>query len=822
MTYDIKQVASILGISQTNLFHAELSILLTDSRKLANPSDTLFFALQTNRNDAHNYITDLYNSGVRNFVVTKIQSEWSDFENTNFLIVKNSLTALQKLATYHRSKYKIPVIGITGSNGKTIVKEWLYQLLEKDFNITRSPRSFNSQLGVPLSVWQLSDEAELGIFEAGISMPDEMELLEPIIKPTIGLLTKIGEAHQENFSSLQQKIMEKLELFINCEVLIFDEDNDLVSRCVDQMVLSQKTFTWSRKNSDSHLYISQIKINEDSTKISYSFMNFQYDFVIPFIDDASIENAINCLAVALYLHVPPKEIVERMFKLEPVAMRLDVRKGKRGCLIINDTYNSDINSIKIALDFQEQRKLNHSLKKTIVLSDILQTGVLPKTLYKRVSEMLDLSGVTRLIGVGRDITANAELFNMAEKSFFLTTEEFVQSEIIDSFQNELILLKGARRFNFEYINSLIEERIHETVLEVDLDALVHNFNFYKSMIHPSVKIICMVKANGYGSGAAEIAKTLQYHRCDYLAVAVAEEGVMLRQEGITLPIIVLNPEVNAFEELYTYDLEPEIYSFRILEAFIKESERRGVTDYPTHLKIDTGMHRLGFVPQQLNDLIAIIKKQKGLKIKSVFSHLSASESRAFDDFTQKRIKVFNESAQLIENELNYKVYKHILNSAGIERFSDTEGEMVRLGIGLYGISPSNVKGLRNVCTLKSTILQIKEIPTNETIGYGRKELLSHDARIATIRFGYADGMNRLFGNRKGKVVINGQLAQIVGNICMDLCMVDVTGIEANEGDTVTLFGDKLSVIDLANSIDTIPYEILTSVSYRVKRVYIKE
>ena len=822
MRYDIKQVASILGISQTNLFHAELSILLTDSRKLANPSDTLFFALQTNRNDAHNYITDLYNSGVRNFVVTKIQSEWSDFENTNFLIVKNSLTALQKLATYHRSKYKIPVIGITGSNGKTIVKEWLYQLLEKDFNITRSPRSFNSQLGVPLSVWQLSDEAELGIFEAGISMPDEMELLEPIIKPTIGLLTKIGEAHQENFSSLQQKIMEKLELFINCEVLIFDEDNDLVSRCVDQMVLSQKTFTWSRKNSDSHLYISQIKINEDSTKISYSFMNFQYDFVIPFIDDASIENAINCLAVALYLHVPPKEIVERMFKLEPVAMRLDVRKGKRGCLIINDTYNSDINSIKIALDFQEQRKLNHSLKKTIVLSDILQTGVLPKTLYKRVSEMLDLSGVTRLIGVGRDITANAELFNMAEKSFFLTTEEFVQSEIIDSFQNELILLKGARRFNFEYINSLIEERIHETVLEVDLDALVHNFNFYKSMIHPSVKIICMVKANGYGSGAAEIAKTLQYHRCDYLAVAVAEEGVMLRQEGITLPIIVLNPEVNAFEELYTYDLEPEIYSFRILEAFIKESERRGVTDYPTHLKIDTGMHRLGFVPQQLNDLIAIIKKQKGLKIKSVFSHLSASESWAFDDFTQKQIKVFNESAQLIENELNYKVYKHILNSAGIERFSDTEGEMVRLGIGLYGISPSNVKGLRNVCTLKSTILQIKEIPSNETIGYGRKELLSHDARIATIRFGYADGMNRLFGNRKGKVVINGQLAQIVGNICMDLCMVDVTGIEANEGDTVTLFGDKLSVIDLANSIDTIPYEILTSVSYRVKRVYIKE
>lgn len=822
MKYNIKEIAAILGIPQDNLHPAEISILLTDSRKLTNSSETIFFALETKNNDAHNFVEKLYESGVRNFVVTKVLPEWAKFKDTNFLTVKNTLYALQKLSANHRNKFDIPVIGITGSNGKTVVKEWLYQLLDKDFQIVRSPRSYNSQIGVPLSVWQLDNQSELGIFEAGISLPDEMERLEPIIKPTIGVLTKIGEAHQENFSSLQQKIADKLELFVNCEVLIFDEDNDLVSRCVDLKVLSQKTFTWSRKNSEAHLFISDIKSTEEKTKISYTFMNFSYDFVIPFIDEASIENAINCLAVALYLHVSPKEISKRMSELEPVAMRLDVRRGKRGCIIINDTYNSDINSIKIALDFQQQRKVNRSLKKTIILSDILQTGVLPKTLYRRVSEMLEQSGINRLIGVGRDISANAYLFNIKEKTFFTTTDDLLNSGIIDSFQNELILLKGARKFNFEQINALIEERVHETVLEVDLDAVVHNFNFYKSKLSPGVKLICMVKADGYGSGAAEIAKTLQYHRCDYLAVAIAVEAVVLRKEGVTLPIIVLNPEVNAFEELFTYDLEPEVYNFRILEAFIRESERRGVTNYPIHLKIDTGMHRLGFLPEDIPHLVELIKNQKGLKVTSLFSHLSASESWVFDDFTEEQINTFRGVAGRIEKEIGYPVNKHILNSAGIERFPVSEWDMVRLGIGLYGVSPSNISGLKNVFTLKSTILQIKDIKSNESIGYGRKEFLQTDAKIATIRFGYADGLDRQFGNRKGKVIINGQVAPIVGSVCMDLCMVDVTGINASEGDTAILFGEDLPVVSLAESIGTIPYEILTSVSARVKRVYIKE
>lgn len=822
MEYNIQEIGSILGVPVDKQRSDKITILLTDSRKLTLPAESLFFALETKNNDAHRFVLELYQKGVRNFVVTKILPGWGTLSDAIFLQVKDTLEALQKIATHHRRKLDIPVIGITGSNGKTIVKEWLYQILEDNYNIVRSPRSYNSQIGVPLSVWQLEDDTELGIFEAGVSMPDEMEKLEPIIRPTVGVLTKIGEAHQENFVSLQQKIMEKLALFVNCDVFIFNEDNDIVSQCVDQMVLSQKTFTWSRKNRDAHLFVSTVKKKSGKTIINYSLLDFDDSFTIPFTDDASIENAISCLAVALYLNVSPVDISYRMSMLEPVAMRLDVRKGKGNCIIINDTYNSDINSIKIALDFQQQRKVERHLKKTLILSDILQTGMPSISLYKKVAAMVEQSGVVRIIGIGKDIFAHQDLFAMSEKSFYPTTEQFISSGEWKNFDQELILLKGARKFHFEQISALIEERIHETVLEVDLDAVVHNFNFYKSRLQPDVKLVCMVKANGYGAGAAEIAKTLQYHRCDYLAVAVAEEGIQLRKEGVSLPLIVLNPEVNGFEELFSGDLEPEVYNFRILEAFIKESERRGITDYPIHLKIDTGMHRLGFLPEQIPEMIALLKKQKGLKIRSVFSHLSASESWHFDDFTHLQMETFIKAAREIEAAFHYPIYKHILNSAGIERFLDTQWDMARLGIGLYGISASGLRGLKNVCTLKTTILQIKNIPAHETIGYGRKEKLERDTRIATIRFGYADGLDRQFGNRKGKVLINGEYAPIVGNVCMDLCMVDVTDIEANEGDTVILFGENLSVIELADSIGTIPYEILTSISPRVKRVYIKE
>lgn len=822
MKYSILKIASILGIKNQNIAEGEISLLLTDSRKLSSPQETLFFAIETKQNDAHKFISDLYGSGVRNFVVTKLFPEWKSFTDANFLKVTNTLHALQKLAAYHRKQFSIPVIGITGSNGKTIVKEWLYQLLEEDYNITRSPRSYNSQTGVPLSVWEMTENTTLAIFEAGISQPDEMKYLEPVIRPTIGVFTKLGEAHQENFSSQQQKCMEKMELFVNSNVFIYEEDNKIINQSADRMVLSQKSFCWSRKDPDAPLYIRKTEKNGNKTTIHYSFLNFEYSVSIPFTDEASIENAISCLAVMLYLNVKPGTISERMMKLEPVAMRLDVRQGKNNCTIINDTYNSDINSIKIALDFQQQRKVEQSLKKTLIISDILQTGLLPKSLYKHVAELVQQSGIEKLIGIGHDICENSEVFTVREKHFFRSTEDFIRSNTWKEFENELILLKGARRYHFEQINELLEQRIHETVLEVDLDALVHNFNFYKSRISPQTKLICMVKANGYGAGAVEIAKTLQYHRCAYFAVAVAEEGIELRKEGISTPIIVLNPEVNGFEELFSKDLEPEVYNFRILDAFIREAERRGITNYPIHLKIDTGMHRLGFLPAQIPELLERLKSQKGLKVKSVFSHLAASESWMFDSFTQEQIDIIDVAHREIGEKLGYPVWKHILNSAGIERFINAQWDMVRLGIGLYGVSASGLNGLKNVSTLKTTILQIQEIPNHETVGYGRKEALNRDAKIATIRIGYADGLDRKSGNRKGKVWINGKYAPIVGNVCMDLCMIDITGIDAKEGDPVIVFGENLPVLEVAESIDTIPYEILTSISPRVKRIYVKE
>ncbi len=822
MKYNISEITTALNIKQKKGIHdSVITVLLTDSRKLSNPDETLFFALTTKTNDGHSFIDDLYTQGVRNFVVSSKYIVNETHKDANFLEVKCTLKALQILVAYHRHKFDIPVIGITGSNGKTIVKEWLYQLLHYDYNIVRSPRSYNSQTGVPLSVWQLDDTSTLGIFEAGISMPDEMEYLEPIIHPTIGVFTKLGEAHQENFSSMQQKCKEKLELFINSEVIIYNGDNPIISRCVEDMALSHKTFTWSRVNRESPLFISNIKSLEDKTIIKYSFLGFDTDLEIPFIDGASIENTISSLATLLYMRVLPEEIKVRMRTLERVAMRLDVRTGKNDCILINDSYNSDFNSIKIALEFQNQRKMDKPLKKTLILSDVFQSGLLPKTLYKKVAEVVEQNNVDKIIGIGHDISQFSSVFSM-EKQFFSTTDDFIKSQVWKQFKNELILVKGARSFHFERIIALLEKRIHETVLEVDLDALVNNFNLYKSKIGRDAKLISMVKANGYGAGAVEIAKTLQYHRCGYLAVAVASEGVTLREAGITTPIIVLNPEVNGFEELFSSGLEPEIYNFRILDSFMKDAKRLGVTDYPIHIKLDTGMHRLGFVRDEIPQLIDILKKQKSLRVESVFSHLAASESWVFDKYTAKQVDTFEELSTQIGQHFNYKIHRHILNSAGIERFPNNQFDMVRLGIGLYGVSSTGINGLQNVCTLKTTILQIKTLKSNDSVGYGRKEMLDHDARVATIRIGYADGLSRQFGNRKGKVLINGKYAPIVGSVCMDLCMVDVTDIDAKEGDEVIVFGTDLSVVELAESIGTIPYEILTSVSPRVKRVYVKQ
>lgn len=823
MKYSIHEIVQILNIKKINLKDAAISILLTDSRQVFFPDETLFFALVTPNNDGHKYIAELYDLNVRNFVVNKIVPEWQQYPDANFLLVNDTLEALQRIATNHRSRFKIPVVGITGSNGKTVVKEWLYQVLHENFKITHSPRSYNSQIGVPLSVWQMDNHTQLGIFEAGISQPEEMSKLEPIIQPTIGIFTNIGQAHQEGFKSLKQKCMEKLELFIHCDVIICEEENKIIDECMERACLSQKRLTWSRKGSSkSPLHIMKIEKHETSTTIHYSILQFSLKFTIPFTDDASIENAIHVLATAIYLHVPLDEFNKRMEQLEPVAMRLDVRPGKNSCTLINDSYNSDINSLSIALDFLVQRATNKAQKKVLILSDIPQSGLSAKELYHMASNLILSKKIDVLVAIGTEIAKHKDMFKSMESHFFNTTNDFIHSNLSATFHDMFILLKGARSFSFEHINKLLEVKTHETVLDIDLDAIVHNYKFYRARIKPETKLICMVKANGYGTGASEVAKTLQYHKCDYLAVAVAEEGVILRKEGIKIPIIVLNPEVGEFEELAAYALEPEVYNFKILDAFIKDAKQQGITNYPIHLKIDTGMHRLGFTEEDVEKLIDRIKNQTGVRIQSMFSHLAASESWVFDEFTTQQINTFNKINTQIAAGFNYPIMKHILNSAGIERFPNEQMDMVRLGIGLYGVSASGQEGLRNVCTLKTTILQIKHINKGETVGYGRRGQFDKDATIATIRIGYADGISRQFGNGVGSVLVNGHIAPIVGNICMDLTMIDITGIDVKEGDTAIIFGKDLSVVEMANKINTIPYEILTSISHRVKHIYYKE
>lgn len=821
MEYTIHNIAKIIHAKTHSLSDCTISILLTDSRSLSFPEQSLFFALETKTNNGHKFIKELYKLRVRNFVVDKIRPEFSNMPEANFLIVKNSLRALQQLAIYHRNQFDIPIIGITGSNGKTIVKEFLYQLLHSEFNIVRSPRSYNSQLGVPLSVWQLSTKNTLGIFEAGISQPDEMEYLQPIIRPTIGIITNIGEAHQENFISYQKKLQEKLELFKDCDSIVYDGDNVIVSNCIEAACLSHKAVIWSKYDSEAPLFISKIERFEEQSIIHCTTLGFERVYTIPFTDDASIENVIHCIATMLILKPSSVSYADRFKKLEPVAMRLDIMQGVNNCLLINDTYNSDINSLGIALDFLQNRMVGKKIKRTLILSDILQSGMLPKSLYKKVADLIEHKKVERIIGIGKDLVSFQNYFTI-EREFYTTTSEFLASSSLKKFNDELILIKGSRRFHFEQISDLLEKKVHETILEVDLDAIIHNFNHYRSMLKPETKMICMVKAFGYGAGSYELAKTLQEHRCDYLAVAVADEGAELRKEGITIPVIVMNPELSSFNAIFENRLEPEVYSFKLLNAFIKETEKRGITSYPIHIKINTGMCRLGFALTDISQLCERIKLQSGVVIRSVFSHLAGSDSAEFDEFTLDQMVQFNNAANELEIGCEYKIIKHVLNTAGIERFVSYQNNMVRLGIGLYGISASGQSGLRNVSTLKTTILQIQDAPTGSSIGYGRKEFVTRDSKIAIIPIGYADGLNRQLGCGVGNVIIQGKRCPIIGNICMDTCMIDITDIEAKEGDSVIIFGEEISVLEIAEKLNTIPYEIFTSISPRVKRVYFRE
>ena len=815
---------------------ATIDWLLTDSRSLSFPEETLFFALPAKRNTGANYIPELIARGVRNFVVSeedfskeelgmKHEGQGSAEGNVslNYLVVPSPLKALQRLAEQHRGKFGIPVVGITGSNGKTVVKEWLHQLLGNERRIVRSPRSYNSQIGVPLSVWQMDEDSELAIFEAGISEPGEMRALQNIIKPTIGILTNIGGAHQENFFTLQEKCMEKLTLFKDCDVVIYNGDDEFISNCVAKSMLSAREIAWSCKDMERPLYISKIEKKEDGTLISYRYLDMDNSFMLPFIDDASIENSLHCLAACLYLMLPAEQITERMATLEPVAMRLEVKEGKNGCLLINDSYNSDLGSLDIALDFLYRRSQSVGLKRTLILSDILETGQNVPTLYRQVAQLVASRGIERIIGVGEDISLCADRFNM-ERDFFPDTPSLIKA--IESgklkLENEIILIKGARKFGFDALTELIEKKVHETILEVNLGAMVANLNHYRSYLKPETKMVCMVKASAYGAGSYEIAKTLQEHRVDYLAVAVADEGSELRKAGITANILIMNPEMTAFKTMFDYKLEPEVYSFHLLDALIREAEKEGIANFPIHVKIDTGMHRLGFAPEEVSLLTDRLKRQNAVIVKSVFSHLVGSDSPLFDSFTRRQIETFEKAAGELQAAFPHKILRHICNSAGIERFPGAQFDMVRLGIGLYGINPIDNSVMHNVSTLKTTILQIHDVSEDETVGYSRKGHLTRLSRIAALPIGYADGLNRHLGNGHCYCMVNGQRAYYVGNICMDVCMIDVTDIDCKEGDTVEIFGDHLPVTVLSDALETIPYEVLTSVSGRVKRIYYQD
>lgn len=821
MSSSIENIEKALGAKRFGNRNAQIDWILTDSRSLCFPEETLFFALKTKRNDGHKYIPELYKRGVRNFVVSELPEGSEAFADANFLQLPNPLKGLQKLAEKHRDCFQIPVIGITGSNGKTIVKEWLYQLLSPDRIVTRSPRSYNSQIGVPLSVWLMNEHTEVAIFEAGISEMGEMEALQSIIKPTIGILTNIGGAHQENFFSLQDKCMEKLALFKNCDVIIYDGDNELISSCVSKSLFTAREIAWSRKDNERPLFIESVRKGEHSTTIRYRYLGMPNEYVIPFIDDASIENSLHCLAAALYMMVPSEQIAERMAHLEQIAMRLEVKEGKNGCVLINDSYNSDLASLDIALDFMSRRSDDKGKKRTLILSDMLETGQSSKLLYRQVAELVYSRGIDKIIGVGEDIRAASSRFEM-EKYFFRTTEELLSSDLLSGLRNEVVLIKGSRSFHFDNISDRLELKVHETILEVNLNALVDNLNYYRSKLKPDTKMVCMVKASAYGAGSYEVAKTLQDHRVDYLAVAVADEGSDLRKAGITSSIIIMNPELTAFRTMFDYKLEPEVYSFHLLNELIKAAEKEGVTNFPIHIKLDTGMHRLGFAPSDIPALIERLKKQTSVIPRSVFSHLVGSDGAQFDSFTRRQIETFEAVSEQLQAAFQHKILRHICNTAGIERYSGAQFDMVRLGIGLYGIDPFTNRILHNVTTLKTTILQIHDVAKEETVGYSRRGHLERDSRIAAIPIGYADGLNRHLGNGRAYCLVNGRKAPYVGNICMDVCMIDVTDIDCKEGDKVIIFGDDLPVTVLSDMLDTIPYEILTSVSNRVKRVYYQD
>ncbi len=826
-SYTLKEIAKVVNGNLSGADQPDLTIrfLSFDSRTILSGKETLFFALRSERSDGHRFIADAAAKEVSAFIVEQLPDDRSLPDGCSFIVVNDTLEALQTLAAFHRRRFHYPVVAITGSNGKTIVKEWLSELLAGEMTLVRSPRSYNSQIGNPLSVWLMDEEADLALFEAGISKPGEMERLEKILLPDQVIFTHLGNAHLENFTSVEELVREKVKLFVHSRLIVYCKDFDLLDREVARTKFDRdpKIFRWSERDRQADLYIVSKKRINESTTIEAVFQKETLSVTVPFTDDAHIENAVHCWAYLLATGFLPANYSERFLKLTAVAMRLEIRKGINGCAIIDDTYNSDTASLVNALDFLHQQSDQSKQRSTIIISDILQSGKAPGELYREVADYIRLRNIDRIIGIGGEIMRHSELFTAKEKQFYPSSEEFFLHFKEFDYHNEVILLKGARAFRFDRISSLLQEKAHQTVMEIDLSAMVHNLNYYRSKLKPETKMMAMVKAFSYGTGSVEVARTLQFRRIDYLAVAIADEGVELRNNGIEVPIIVMNPEEHSFDAMIENRLEPNIYRYALLVKFDEALRRNAVSNFPVHLKIDTGMKRLGFDrPEQIEEVAAYIRGRNTMYVRSVFTHLAVSDDPSNDPFTRQQFGVFDRLSRMVTDAFDHKVLRHILNSSGIERFPEMELDMVRLGIGLYGVSPKVQKELRNVATLKTTISQIRDVVPGETVGYGRRGEITRPSRIAILPIGYADGFSRRLGNGNGKVVINGKAVPVVGTVCMDMCMVDVTDIEAREGDRVVIFGEEQPVSQVADWLGTIAYEVLTTVGQRVRRVYFAE
>ncbi len=820
--YSIENIAAITNgsmlLKSNGLAH--IAHLIFDTRKIIFAETSLFFALKSNKNNGHKYLNDAYEAGIRNFMVSE-PIDVANYPNANIILVKNTQTALQQLSTHHRNLFHIPILGITGSNGKTIVKEWLYQLLNTQLNICKNPKSYNSQVGVPLSVWQLNNHHQLGIFEAGISEINEMQTLAQIINPTIGLFNYLGNAHSEGFANDDEKLNEKLKLFIHVKELVFCADQTEVKTAIEDFALQYHTslYSWSKAGNKAHY---QFAIFEQGNETIIEFN--RYKIVIPFADEASIWNACSCLALVLMVHdlqlfsINLENVLTEFKNLQAVEMRLQLKEANNNCVVINDSYSNDIDSLKIALNFLLHQ--GNNLNKTLILSDIYQSGLTDLELCLQVNELIKANQITKLISIGKMFEKHKNLFQI-NTQFYNNTQDFIDVFSSLTFENEIILLKGARQFEFEKINALLEKRVHETVFEINLNALTNNFNVYRKLVAPKTKIMAMVKAFSYGTGSYEIAKTLAFNQVDYFAVAYADEGVVLRKAGIKTPIMVMNPEKSSFDLILKYNLEPAIYNLSILNDLIKAINGQEIG---IHIELDSGMKRLGFDEPQLQELLSVLNQNSHIQIKSVLSHLAASEAHEHDAFTQNQIAKFDAFSLKITNVFPYKILRHILNSSGIVRFKNAQFDMVRLGIGLYGIDPALEvqKQLQAIGTLKTVISQIRNISVDESIGYGRRGTVNKPSRIAIVAIGYADGLDRKLSNGNGYMLVNGKQAPIIGSICMDMTMIDVTEINCQEGEEVIVFGGELSIEILAEKLGTIPYEILTSISQRVKRVYYAE